>query len=57
MQKLLISINTSGDIEQFLPQAEILTQAGHETSCPFPTQPQIITIEADQDTLINPLTH
>ncbi|OOG74811.1 glycosyltransferase [Algoriphagus sp. A40] len=38
MKFLLISIGTRGDIEPFLAQAEILTQAGHEVHCLFPEQ-------------------
>lgn len=38
MKILLISIGTRGDIEPFLAQAEILTQAGHEVHCLFPEQ-------------------
>lgn len=38
MKILLISIGTHGDIEPFLAQAEILTQAGNEVHCLFPEQ-------------------
>lgn len=38
MKILLISIGTRGDIEPFLAQAEILTQAGHDVHCLFPEQ-------------------
>lgn len=38
MKFLLISIGTRGDIEPFLAQAELLTQAGHEIHCLFPEQ-------------------
>lgn len=38
MKILLISIGTRGDIEPFLAQAEILTEAGHEVHCLFPEQ-------------------
>lgn len=38
MKILLVSIGTRGDIELFLAQAEILSEAGHEIYCQFPEQ-------------------
>ncbi|MBN7816522.1 glycosyltransferase [Algoriphagus pacificus] len=38
MKILLVAIGTRGDVEPFLAQAEILTEAGHEVVCQFPEQ-------------------